>query len=298
MKSKLIYFVGILSLVFLLGFISAENVNTTNMSLDKEQASQMINDSEVILSQMMESNFSILYVNDTLNDAKRAFEIARYAEILRSGNSTAVEKQEANRYLALINWNKANYSDIVPYVIEIKNRQTMALDISDSLNVLQNQINEYSSRGINVSKLNNLLNQSREAFYNDRYAEAVDAIKSTLIEFENERAQLGTTSIIKNNTFNFIKRNWPYILIVIILLSVLGYSNYHSVKRKILKNRIESMKKEKEILINLIKKTQEERFKQNTISGLVYNIRSKKYEERLNDIKQELPILERKLIFK
>ena len=44
-----------------------------------------------------------------------------------------------------------------------------------------------------------------------------------------------------------------------------------------------------------MKKAQEERFKENKISGLVYNIRMKKYEERLQEIKEELPVFEERL---
>jgi len=55
------------------------------------------------------------------------------------------------------------------------------------------------------------------------------------------------------------------------------------------------MKAEKEVLMRLMKKAQEDRFKKNIISGLVYNIRMKKYQEKLNNIKQDLPVLGDKL---
>lgn len=55
------------------------------------------------------------------------------------------------------------------------------------------------------------------------------------------------------------------------------------------------MKAEETALNDLIKKTQSERFKENKISGLVYNIRMKKYEEKLQEIKEELPVLEERL---
>jgi|TARA_Y100000310_G_scaffold212914_1_gene213796 nitrogenase subunit NifH len=45
--------------------------------------------------------------------------------------------------------------------------------------------------------------------------------------------------------------------------------------------------------VNLIKKTQEDRFKKNIISKLVYNIRISKYKEKFQKIKQELPVLEK-----
>ena len=49
-----------------------------------------------------------------------------------------------------------------------------------------------------------------------------------------------------------------------------------------------------ESLINLMKKTQTERFKEK-ISGLVYNIRMKKYHEKLDRTKEELQVLEERL---
>lgn len=59
-----------------------------------------------------------------------------------------------------------------------------------------------------------------------------------------------------------------------------------------MKNKIKKMKAEQKVLLSLMKKAQTERFKQNKISELVYNIRMKKYREKLDHIKEELPVLE------
>jgi len=55
------------------------------------------------------------------------------------------------------------------------------------------------------------------------------------------------------------------------------------------------MKSEKEVLTKLMKKAQEDRFKKNVISRLVYNIRVENYKNREQEIKQELPVLEARL---
>ena len=55
------------------------------------------------------------------------------------------------------------------------------------------------------------------------------------------------------------------------------------------------MKTEEMVLMGLMKKTQVERFKEGKVSGLVYNIRIKKYNERLGVIKEDLPVLEKRL---
>ena len=49
---------------------------------------------------------------------------------------------------------------------------------------------------------------------------------------------------------------------------------------------------ESKVMKEMIIKTQIERYKHNTISGLVYNIRMKKYKERGEEIKRDLPVLE------
>lgn len=65
-----------------------------------------------------------------------------------------------------------------------------------------------------------------------------------------------------------------------------------------MKRKIKKMKIERRVLVDLMKKTQIERFKENKISELVYNIRMKKYKEKLQNIKQELPVLEKRIILK
>ena len=55
------------------------------------------------------------------------------------------------------------------------------------------------------------------------------------------------------------------------------------------------MKIQEQVLNDLMKKAQIERFKENKLSGLVYNIRFKKYKEKLQTIKETMPVLEEKL---
>ena len=59
--------------------------------------------------------------------------------------------------------------------------------------------------------------------------------------------------------------------------------------------KIKKMKVEEDVLTDLIKKTQIERYKNNKISELVYNIRIKHYKQKLQEINQELPVLESRL---
>ena len=76
----------------------------------------------------------------------------------------------------------------------------------------------------------------------------------------------------------------------------LGYFVYRKIEKRLIKSKIKKIKAERNILKNLIKRTQSERFKENFISGLVHNIRMKKYRQREQEIEQELPVWDARLV--
>ena len=54
------------------------------------------------------------------------------------------------------------------------------------------------------------------------------------------------------------------------------------------------MRAEEKALNRLLIRAQKDRFKKGSISGLTYNIRIRKYKERVQEIKEVLPVLEAK----
>lgn len=73
---------------------------------------------------------------------------------------------------------------------------------------------------------------------------------------------------------------------MIVLIFVL-----RNTRKKRLLKRIKRMEHEEKAINGLMRKTQIARFKLNTISGIVYNIRMDKYKSRLNKIQEDLPVL-------
>ncbi len=71
-----------------------------------------------------------------------------------------------------------------------------------------------------------------------------------------------------------------------------GYKKYYKIH---LKKQIEKLYLEKSVLLNLVKEIQTQRFKDNSVSELVYNIRVKKYKDRMLEIKEQIPVLEKRL---
>lgn len=296
----------------LTGFVGKSNINgildkSLNESIiTKEMTLQAINESEQIIKEMQEHNFSILYMNDTLIEAKRAFRQAEYAEMLRGEiNATEEEKSEARKALSLIKWEEISYADVLFYTEDIKARKEKAFLLIDEIVLEESKINPkegelYSealfSPGEEVSEeTKQILENAKIAFQEDRYQDAENLLEEFRVALEQEKAELSTLSGIKKGAKNFFQRYWIHIIIALILLSAIGYFTYKKFEKRLTKKKIRKMKAEKEVLINLMKKVQLERFEENKISGLVYNIRMKKYQERLQEIKQELPVLEARL---
>jgi hypothetical protein len=301
MKLKLIMTSAIIFVVMFLFFSSAQENQVT-----KETALQAISYSEQIIQEMQENNLSVDYVNDSLIEARMVFEQANYASILRGEvNATEKEKQEASDALKLISWQNINYGDVLVYTSDIKQRKENAFLLLDKISVEDNNLNNsnnglktiglFSSKQPVISNDTlNILLQAKVAFSEERYNDS----EKLLLEFQNaleqERAQSSTLAVMKSNAMNFFQRYWIYILALFVVLVILGYFFYKKIERKLLKNKIKKMKAGKQVINSLMKKTQEERFNKNKISGLVYNIRMKKYEEKLQEIKEELPVLEKK----
>jgi hypothetical protein len=291
-----------------------------NTSITKEMALRAINESEAIIQEMQKNNFSIVYMNDSLIEAKRVFEQARYADILRGNiNSTEKEKQEARQALSLIKWQNITYRDVIKITDVIKARKEEAFLISDKIYVLNNRVennpnifanspnknltaslNSLKSGDNNLTDVNNnsfidLFARAQIAFREDRYAEAEDFLQKARESYDSSVAESSILIDLRRGLIGFIQQYWFYILTIIIIISVAGYYTYKKFEKDIIKNKIKKMKTEEQVLNDLMKKTQEERFKENKISGLVYNIRMKKYQERLQEIKEELPVLEERL---
>ena len=278
--------------------IAASNNSNDDIIVEKEKITPQEAENEIIksmeiISERQENNFSLAYVNDILLEANRVFEQARYAEILRSGLSSEEEKNEARKFLALVNWRDIYYEEVLIYTEKIKERRERAFLIYDSIFILEKRINDYPEADMGESL--NLLKQAQDSFYEDRYDDAELFLEEATVELESKILEASTISGLKRGTQGFIGRNWPSILLFLLILGAIGFVITKRVRRELLRKKIEKMKAEKDAFTDLMKKAQIARFKENKISGIVYNIRMNNYTKKLNQINEELPVLEKKL---
>lgn len=290
MKTFIVYFFLIL---FAFNFILASD------DASRDYALNQINDSQKIILDMNSRGFSVNFMNDTLIQAEMVFQQVDYAEILRNNvNSTPAEQSEARNALKLVDWKNLTYSNVLVYTDNIKKRKIETFFVLDELNSFQMTIDEFYSDKIeikNSSQALKLLNNARESFSQERLNESELILQESKKSLEEEKMQYSDFNILTKNAQNFFQRYWIYILIISLFLIILVFVLYKISHKVFLKRKIEKIKRESASINRLILKLQNERYKTGKIPEIVYRIKLSKYKERLNEIKEQLPVLEKRL---
>lgn len=267
--------------------IKGEYTNPSNIT--REMAQNALSESVNIIMQMQKQGFSTIYLNDTLLAANIIFSQLDYVEILRNVSSSEKQKQEARNALALVKWQNLSYSDVLIYTNEIKNKEQIAYFLYDKINLQEKNFDSYSE----TSK--SILSQAKLAFSEERYNDSAKLLEDLNLQIEKEKTDSSTLNGLADSAKNIFQKYWLQITFGLLILCLLIFFLSKKLKKELLKKQIKKMKIELRVLDDLIKRTQEQRYKENKISGLVYNIRMKKYESRIQEIKEELPVLESRL---
>jgi hypothetical protein len=270
-----------------------------SVRVTEQEILDRLNESEEIIVEMRENNFTITYVNDTFVEAGRVLEQVRYAEILRNKTAHPKEREEARIFLSLIDWENLTYVDVLTYVEEIEDRRERAFFLYDSLGVAEIDLQSYKERNVNVTGARELVDEARVAFYEDRYEDSRDLLEVARAQLRIKSLGKSTFSVLSQGAKNLVQKYWERYWFIIIALaaqiSVIGFFLFRRIYKKYLEKQIWKMRIRRETIVELLKETQRERFKRRKISELVYNIRMKKYQEELGKIREMLPVFEAKL---
>ena len=291
---------------FMTGYVvlDGEEVSEMNESFTREDAMQVLNESQEIIDEMKVAGFSGVLVGDLLIEAEKVFQQVEYAEILRGNINASVN--EARDALRLVDWRTINYSDVLEYTEEIEGVRELAFFVQDLLSLQESFLGaERNEAGeivvftkvedVDLDRFKFLINEVQIAIDDARYGEAQVLAEELKEEVDLRRTEVFTALTLARGFRNILVKYWYFTLLVFVILISGGYYSSKIIRKRLLRRKIRRMKIEEKVLLALMKKTQEERFKEDNISGLVYNIRMKKFEEKMNLIKEDLPVLEKRL---
>lgn len=234
----------------------------------ENQTAYLLSQAEKDINEMSDAGFGVVFVNDALLDAKKAFNATLY--------SIVTEKTRL-----------------------ISERKIQAYNISDSLTALNLGVEELKEYDLNTSEIRGLLNKSRIAFHQERYEEAEGFIKQGYTKLTNIRAEATLVQVriraVRENMISFLRDNQTNIIIGGIVVAVIAYFVLSNIMVIRIKNRLRDMKAEKLVLKNLMKKAQYEHFQKGTLTKESYEIKMGKYRERMREIKELIPVLKSRI---
>lgn len=223
-----------------------------------------IQQAEQDIQDMKDAGFSVKSVNDILIEAKQGLSDSRYDEALK-------------------------------HTKEISATKIQAYEVLDTIKVLETKINEYKEQEIDISEEESLLNEAQSSFEKERYDSAQDILSQINSGLDKKKAEHTTFNVLVNSGKGLIEKNWLTILITGLIIFICGIFGWKKLRIIMIKRKLDNLKIEQESLLKLMKETQTKRFKQGNMSRDVYDIRMAKYNSRVNEIKETIPVLEAQL---
>jgi hypothetical protein len=234
------------------GFIIANNSDITEIN-----ATSSISQAEKDISELEKLNFTTTYLNDILIESKNLL-------------------------------GKNNYKDAFEKSQQISFRKSWTYNISDSIRALEIIIEESETESI---KANALFEKAKESFSYERYEETELFIEQAHEHIEEDKAKNtiieAQYNAVKDNTLDFVKSNWIYITLGIILIITILAIFYEKIYIYTTKRKILMIKIEENVLVNLIKKAQDDRFNKGSISQSLYKAKMNSYRKRNGEIARE-----------
>lgn len=193
---------------------------------------------------------------------------------------------------------KGDYQLLLEKTQSISKRKEKAFEILDSIRAIELRIDDVSGIG-DVSIASEKLEEANIAFNNENYAEAEDA----LFESERNLRQVeGEYSVVKarysaarDNTLSYVKERWKALVSYVLLLFVIILISYPRIKKQREKKLLEAMRLERKALGDLTRKVQKEYFTEANGSRRIYEIKKKKYLDRMLELNEHIIIYETKI---
>ena len=259
--------------------------------ITREQAIEAITQAEEDIEEINISGFSINYIGDLLIEANNALDRADYAEILKNEETNNNLLKEAKKALAGLDWKGFRYREVLIYTTEIELTKLNIFEINDNIVSSEIKIEDYKEHGVDTEIAKDLFSQTTQAFEEERYEDARALWEKTNNELEAKKADLNSLRAISKASKNFVQRNWWWLLILCVILSILGWYAYKKYIIYNAKKKIKYFTAEKKTITELMKKAQREHFEAGSLPASIYKIRMDKYRDKLLEIKRSLPVL-------
>jgi len=296
MKNKLIITLFVFLLV--LPLVSAQVNYVIQDGITREQALNALQESELEITQLENLDLGTFLIKDQLLIAKRAF-IGEDPSYLATEIEQVVDPQRKayleDLYDIGINTLSQdviplNYRLVLTQTDEIKVTKQRAIELLDRIQILIETENQYHEEGVNTSSEHILILQANRSFYDERYDETEILLDQAQLELRESRTEFIKFGRALEATQGFLERYWIPLLIILVTLITFRSKIMFIYRKSVANRKIIELEGELEELNELLKQSQIDFFRTRTITKETFDIRNRKYKERLNEIKQKIPV--------
>ncbi|MBI4894832.1 MAG: hypothetical protein HY833_03820 [Candidatus Aenigmarchaeota archaeon] len=257
--------------------------------MTREAALEIIGESQRYTSELADAGYGVGYFQDLIDLETKVFERADLAEKIRK-NSTGSLSSTTLRALMVLDYEKFQYGDVMEHYSSLRSRYDRTYEISDSIYALGKRISDYPE----FANASGHLESARSAFAQEKYDEAELFVQNGNAALDDDLARASNMNLIASRGYGFFEGRKYETIAFVILSCLVGAFSWSFLKKRKLEAKVRSMKFEKKVLQNLMKDIQIRRFEKSSMSKSSYEIRVRKYRERLREIGRALPILESK----
>jgi len=216
--------------------------------VSKEEVSEYLDKSKLLVEEMEEADFSIDKVSELLTKIIKNFEIKEYEEV------------------------KALYETL-------KETRDSAFEASLLINEVESGVQESEDKGLKVPLAKNLLVMSKIAFTRGDFATALKRVRDSqmILSLETEG---------KINYVKLVLDYWWAILLGMVTTSILGYFVYLRLDIYMIGAKLKNLQDEEMSIMSKMSEAEEKTFKKDEMSMAEYHKAMYEYEKRLTEIRK------------
>ncbi len=239
-----------------------------------DTAELAVNHAYIDISEMSTANLPTLRVNDIYFELEQLFNA-----------QTALEEKT----------NISNYDTVFRMTKDISNIKSSAFLAHDELFVLKTVISDLDNTTMDLTDINLCQSNADQEFTDERFEQSLDLIDLCYEKISDAEATATRVQAMykatTQNIYNYLYTYRTNIIIGIISLIIFAFLTRSKLNRLHLSRKIDNLKKERDILKNLIKRAQSEYFHKKTLTETGYTIKVSKFSEMIRDINRQIPVL-------
>lgn len=278
--------------------LSREELINIKVKLDLRGILQLKKGQDII-NRLKSDRFNTTLLQDLYDSAEDELENAYFKYVLESEdvleNSSiqlfVLDLMSKVDYKEELSYEEIDYPSIKSIVINIEYISNQIDRINKNIKEVREKSDEYKKLGINSSVADKDLEKAIEAFDQERYDEAELLLSKANSNLEMEHTRMSVTNVLAKESVNLInKYKYTFILITLSIL-IFGPILIRRFRIYLTKKKINELYLEQEVLLNLLKKAQIERYKEGVIDHAIYQIKLDQYTEKISTIKSKLPVV-------